>query len=78
MHPPTENGVSELGRQNVPQTEEGVKLTGAGDDHRPQPPPLTMRTKAEAMTYATEKYPWLSKVIMPDALYRLARDILFK
>ena len=77
-----ENGASELGRDNAPQTTEGpAEVTGSGagaPPTSPHPLQLFMRTKEEAMAYAAETYPWLSKQIMPDALYKLARDILFK
>ena len=79
-----ENGVPELGRDDTPRlgkAREEVPETGQESGvtpATPQPLSLFMRTKDEAMAYAAEEYPWLSKVILPDALYRLARDILFR
>ena len=79
----TDNGAPELGRENAPPDDErgSSSVTGSGagaPPTSPQPLQLFMRTKEEAMAYAAETYPWLSKQIMPDALYKLARDILFK
>ena len=37
-----------------------------------------MRSKAEAEAYYAKTYPHLANQILPDAAYRLAREILFK
>jgi hypothetical protein len=39
---------------------------------------LRLRGRQEAETYAASRYPWLAQVILPDALYKLARDIMFE
>lgn len=39
---------------------------------------LRARTKKEAEAYYEKQYPWLSRMILPDAAYRLALDILFE
>lgn len=37
-----------------------------------------LRGRKEAEEYAAQKYPWLSTLILPNALYKLARDILLE
>ena len=39
---------------------------------------IRARTKDEAKAYYEKTYPWLSRVILADAAYRLAQDILFE
>jgi hypothetical protein len=37
-----------------------------------------MRSKAEAVAYSQERYPWLSNLILGDGLWKIAIDILFR